>query len=129
MPRMRAGFALLTAMGVAFFLACSSFEDAPDPGSSGEDASSGDAPIAVADAPTADAPGPDSGDSGPLTQSAQYRAAVLGDDPIAYWRMGKVESGVEVVDEKNGVNPLLLTGSDYAPDAAGIFDDDPAVFF
>lgn len=130
MPRLRAVFALLSASGVACFLACSSFEDSPDGATADPDASSTD--VALTDAVVSDDapdPGRDAGDSGSLTQSAKYRAAVLADDPIAYWRMGKVESGVSVVDEKNNVNPLLLTGTDFTPDAAGVFDDDPAVWF
>lgn len=53
--------------------------------------------------------------------------AVLADGPVAYWRMGRVESQTLVPDESGKAGPLVLSAAKTGE--PGIFDDDPAMAF
>jgi hypothetical protein len=70
-----------------------------------------------ADAPTVDA--------GP-----RYRAAVLGDGPLAYWRMGGGTDSF-IADETGRGNRLLLQGGGHTRDVPGAIagDPDPGIGF
>jgi hypothetical protein len=106
---------LTASFGIA--IACGSFEEAsekaepdggPSPDGSVVDGGAGDAPA---------------------TLSTRYRDAVLADQPLAYWRMGKVD-GIVVPDETGGNNGLVLGGTgDVATNGEGIFADDRAIRF
>ena len=128
MPRLRALFALASAVGLTFFLACSSFEDAPpdDAADGGSDSSSAsDSNVG----PAVDA-SIDASDAGG-TRSDQYRALVLSDNPLVYWRMNRVASaGIVVPDETANKNDLLLINTtDILTDVSGVFPGDRAVRF
>ena len=109
------------------FIACSSFSAANDPVvSSTPEGGSPDAPAgtdssigADADAVVVEAAGP-----------SAYRAAVLNDAPLAYWRMG-IASGLIVPDETGNNNPLLLQGAGVTLGVAGATpsDGDTAISF
>ncbi|MDB4934500.1 MAG: Autotransporter adhesin [Labilithrix sp.] len=117
--------ALAVASVSASAAACSSFSggDAPDPADAGPAAASEAAPTdsAPADAARADA-----------ANGSAYRALVMADGPIAYWRMG-VKAGIVIPDETPGKNDLVLQGPGgaYELGVAGAIpgDDDTAVRF
>jgi hypothetical protein len=61
-----------------------------------------------------------------VTNSAAYPAAVLADDPIAYWRLG--DAGITAVDESgNGHDGTLENGT--SPGAVGLVAGDTAMSF
>jgi hypothetical protein len=109
----------------ACFVACASFDDAPG---TAPDAG-GDGPLSSADGGSDDGPSTPTDASDAGTRSARYRAAVLGNGPLVYWRMGRIESAI-IVPSEVSANPLVLGGgSDFQIGVPGIFDDDPAIRF
>jgi hypothetical protein len=60
----------------------------------------------------------------PPDAALAYRGAVLGDAPIAYWRMG-IASGSVVPDESGHRNDLLLQGTGHTFGVAGALAGDP----
>jgi len=131
MPRLRAALlAIVVLDAIGSVGACSTFDDAPAKSpDAGDDASTVTATDAAEAATEADAgPGADAGPDASI--AASYRAAVLADAPLAYWRMGATTLGTIVPDETTNKNDLLLKGApDYELDAGGIFDGDRAIWF
>lgn len=128
---LRKAFVLSIATIIAAVAACSSFEDSP-PGPAPIDAGGDDGrAISSDDAASADAtPFTDAdadADAGDASPSAIYRQAVLAAGPVAYWRMGRIESSTLVPDETVNAAPLALSGAEAG--VAGIFADDTAVGF
>jgi hypothetical protein len=114
-----AGFSFVAMASAA---ACGSFDEGSgkaEPEPERDAASEGSVPIEGG-----------SGDAAP-ERSATYRAAILADEPVAYWRMGHVESAIIIPNERTpGTNDLSLSGGpDFQTGAPGIFDDDHAVRF
>jgi hypothetical protein len=110
-----AAFATPTLIGA--FVACSSFsenatpETDTDAGAEGAAADGALARDAVVDA---------------AAGTSAYRALVMADAPIAYWRMG-VKAGLFIPDETAGKNDLILQGTNaYTLGAPGAIpgDDD-----
>jgi hypothetical protein len=112
------------ACGALVFAACSSFsaDPAEPPADSGPEASTPDAssPADGSAAPDAEA------DAAP---SSAYRAAILADAPLAYWRMG-IPKGASIPDETGHANALLLQGAGVTLGRPGATSDgDTAIAF
>ncbi len=92
---------------------------------SGTPEASGDAP--TGDASPSDAPGPESATDSPT--GSTYRATILADRPLVYWRMG-VKTGLSVPDEV-GDNDLVLQGTGHVLGTPGAIagDRDSAIGF
>ena len=59
-----------------------------------------------------------------------YPAAILGDGPLVYWRMG-IKTGTRVLDETGGGNDLVLQGGGHVLGVTGaiVSDTDTAIRF
>jgi hypothetical protein len=101
----------------AGLLACASFGPSEAPAADALDGSTLDAPDA---SPV--------GDAG--SDAASYRAAVLADGPLVYWRMG-IKTGLSIPDETGSGNDLILQGSGHVLGEPGAIggDDDTAIGF
>jgi hypothetical protein len=121
-------FAGISIALLAMAFACDSFDDAIDKAE--PDASVADG-AGTSDDAASDASDASQASDAAMTRSEAYRAAVLADEPLVYWRMGRVVSaGLVVPDETANQNDLLLNDpSDFTVDASGIFTDDPAIRF
>ena len=114
--------------GLLVFAACASFSASPEATADGG-APEGGAP----EGGTPEGGTPEGGDGGTLPPAdagtSAYRAAVLADGPIAYWRMG-TKSGVLIPNEVGGTNALILQGRfDLGRPGAIAGDDDTAIRF
>jgi hypothetical protein len=111
--------ALVAPAAFLSFEACSSFsEDAPAPAEAAADASG--SPLEA------------SGDGAAAQKASAYRALVMADAPLAYWRMGVVADRV-ISDETGRGNHLVIQGGpeSFTVGVQGAIagDDDTAVHF
>jgi hypothetical protein len=112
---------------VACVDACDAGADAPSPTDDGDarasDAALGaDAPPATVDAGTHDASPPTTSDGGAVDAAiapdaseasgptSAYRAAVLADSPLAYWRLGDSDSSTTCADETGHGHAAAIVG-------------------
>lgn len=122
MARARRAFAVLTAAAIVA-VACSSFDEG------GSTAVDGGGTSADANVPAADGSSPTDGAASDVAASSPYAEAVLADEPLAYWRMGKVNGNV-VPDESGHANDLTLTGAGhFTVGVPGAIAGDTAVAF
>jgi hypothetical protein len=109
------------AVAVAFG-ACSSFSE--DTSAASEAGADGP--------PTSSVEASAEGATGDATKASAYRALVMSDAPLAYWRMGAAIDGV-IADETGRANHLVLQGGaqSFTLGVPGAIadDDDPAVHF
>lgn len=114
---MRSRLLACTVLGACAFgaiFACSDFDSSPaiEGLDGGDDASAADG--------DPQAPPPDAGTLDATGESA-YRAAVIADGPLVYWRMGAPGAANEIADEMQTGNALYLQGGGHeqVPGAIG----------
>lgn len=103
--------------------ACSSFDDAadsPGPSPSPVDDAGSDTSEARIDSGAADAPIDVAVDTGPSASSIAYRAAVMQDKPIAYWRLSEPAASVSLASEV-GAHTFLPGAVKPSFGVAGLF--------
>ncbi|HEY8077912.1 MAG TPA: LamG domain-containing protein [Labilithrix sp.] len=116
---MRRAVLLLALGGMSWAASCASFSSSSDTPPS--DAASSDAPSPPSP-PDAASDAQPSGDAG---GGSAYRAAVLKDSPIVYWRMGVASGAPSVPDETGGAHTLFLQGNGHVYGVAGALAHDP----
>lgn len=110
----------MTFAVVAAAFACSSFSEAGNPADETPDSAADGSAAADGSTPVTTRPDGAVIDGG---RASLYRAAILADQPLAYWRMGTQGNDFTVADETGGGNDLTLEGG-YNLGASGAIDDD-----
>ncbi len=104
---------------------CGSFQGAAGSSSDGGPATTSDDGAAPSDGGAIEGDGGAPNADGGTSRSTLYRAEVMVDMPLAYWRMGAVALGALVPDETTNKKGA----PDYTAGAPGVFDDDGAIWF